>query len=95
MAPTHVPLGITRYKIEEIDPGEVALLPGDSIYVYTDGLTEADNAAGEMFNESRLQDALAIPGDVCGRIPHVRALVEEFIDGNDQSDDISILELVA
>ena len=95
MTANHVPLGIVPYKIEEVDPVEVTLLPGDSLYVYSDGLTEADNVAGEMFNESRLRDALAVPNTSGGRIPHVRALVEKFIDGNDQSDDISILELVA
>ena len=95
MTASHVPLGIVPYKIEEVDPLEVTLLPGDSLYVYSDGLTEADNVAGEMFNESRLRDALAVPNTSGGRISHVRALVEKFIDGNDQSDDISILELVA
>lgn len=95
MTANHVPMGIVAYKIEEVEAVEVTLLPGDSIYVYSDGLTEADNPAGEMFDESRLRDALAVPKTSRGRIPHVRALVEKFIDGNDQSDDISILELVA
>ena len=33
---------------------EIRLLPGESIYLYTDGVTEAFNAAGEMYGEKRL-----------------------------------------
>ncbi len=95
MDANHVPLGIIQYSEEEIEPLEFALLPGDSIYAYTDGLTEADNVAGEMFDESRLKEALAVVSGPGGRIPDVRARLEQFIGGNAQSDDISILELVA
>lgn len=33
---------------------DIELLPGESIYLYTDGVTEAHNAAGEMFGEDGL-----------------------------------------
>jgi len=95
MDANHVPLGIVQYGEQEIEPLEVALLPGDRIYAYTDGLTEADNEAGEMFNESRLKDALAVPSGPGGRIPDLRARVEQFIGVSVQGDDISILELAA
>jgi sigma-B regulation protein RsbU (phosphoserine phosphatase) len=37
---------------------EIALAPGDRLLLYTDGLTEAENAAGEPFGDSRLEQVL-------------------------------------
>lgn len=37
---------------------EIALAPGDRLVLYTDGLTEAENAAGEPFGDSRLEQVL-------------------------------------
>ena len=37
---------------------EVQLAPGDTLVLYTDGITEAANSEGEEFGESRLRDAL-------------------------------------
>lgn len=34
--------------------GELTMQPGDAIYVYTDGVTEAQNTAGELFGDERL-----------------------------------------
>ena len=39
--------------------GELDLAPGDAIYLYTDGITEQPNAAGELYGESRLLELLA------------------------------------
>ena len=91
----HLPLGIAPYAMKDTIPQEILLDPGDSIYAYTDGLTEADNPRGEMFNETRLLSALSIPSSDGTRIPSVRSEVENFIEDAPASDDISIIELVA
>ncbi|MEM7292684.1 MAG: SpoIIE family protein phosphatase, partial [Pseudomonadota bacterium] len=91
----HVPLGIMPYQLKDAIPHEIILEPGDSMYVYTDGLTEADNLAGEMYNETRLKNVLQYPSRGASRIPHVRQSVEKFIHGSPPSDDISIVEMVA
>jgi phosphoserine phosphatase RsbU/P len=36
--------------------GQLSLSPGEGIYVFTDGVTEANNTAEEMFGEVRLED---------------------------------------
>lgn len=91
----HLPLGIAPYAMKDTIPQEILLEPGDSIYAYTDGLTEADNPDGEMFNESRLLAALSTPSNNTSRIPLVRNQVEGFMAEAPASDDISIIELVA
>jgi len=49
---TAIPIGI----MEDIDVGELAfaLLPGDFIVLYSDGVTEATNSSGELFGMERL-----------------------------------------
>jgi sigma-B regulation protein RsbU (phosphoserine phosphatase) len=42
----------------EYDQAQVALAPGDRIVLFTDGLTEARNAADEEFGEPRLLEAI-------------------------------------
>ena len=66
---------------------------GDTLFLYTDGVTEAMDTHGSLFGESRLKDALRAvpepdPRTVCGV---VRAVVAAFSEGLPQSDDITVL----
>ena len=47
-------LGASR--LHRFDEGTVAFRPGDMLFLYTDGVTEQANAAGELFGEDRLVD---------------------------------------
>lgn len=68
---------------------------GDKLLLYTDGVTEAMNANGELFGEERLEavaDAATDEHpDVLVKI--VRQAVASFAKDADQSDDITILAL--
>ena len=70
-----------------------SLSPGDSLYVYTDGVTEATEINGELFGEKRLLEALnsdrsASTADV---LKIVRKAVDKFVNGAPQFDDITML----
>lgn len=69
------------------------LNPGDALYLYTDGVTEAENKDHELFGESRLQAVLSAQKGVESReiIEAVSSAVREFVDGAPQSDDITQL----
>jgi sigma-B regulation protein RsbU (phosphoserine phosphatase) len=72
---------------------ELVLAPGDSLFLYTDGVTEASNRNGELFSEDRLKDSLqgrqsAAPREV---IEVIKARVESFAAGAPQADDIAML----
>ena len=72
---------------------EFTLLPGDCLFVYTDGVPEAANIDEHMFGEERLvetlnQDPSADPETLVHR---VQEAVHLFADGATQSDDITML----
>lgn len=73
-----------RYGVERI-----RLSPGDSLLLYTDGVTEAMNPAGELYGEPRLESALRNSGELY--VSEIRADVNAFVDGAEPSDDITLL----
>lgn len=69
------------------------LEPGDRIFVYTDGVPEATNINKKLFENDRLKEALDCsdvkdPENVCKT---VRDHIDEFVDGAEQFDDITML----
>ena len=77
--------------------GEIALAPGDAIYLYTDGVTEQADVRGQLYGEERLLAFLA-GGDFLTHpetcTDAVRADVEAYAAGAPQSDDRTQLLLV-
>ena len=79
----------SRYRLQTLQ-----LQPGDSLYLYTDGVTEAADGSDKLFGEERLEQVLAAVDDdtdakaVCTSI---ETAVHAFADGAPQSDDITML----
>jgi sigma-B regulation protein RsbU (phosphoserine phosphatase) len=77
-----------KYKQEEI-----TLNPGDTLYMYTDGVTEAVNRSEELFSESKLLEVAnehkSEPIDKFLKI--IKAEIDTFADGAEQADDITML----
>ncbi len=74
---------------------ETRLAPGETLFLYTDGVNEAFNEAGEQFGEPRLEAELeahagAPPDAICDAM---RASVEAFSTGVEQSDDITTVAI--
>jgi serine phosphatase RsbU (regulator of sigma subunit) len=71
----------------------VALQPGDILVLYTDGVTEAMNAANELFGAERLEGAVrrGTGGAVKEIIRGIRQELVEFSHKEYQEDDITIL----
>ncbi len=79
----------------EFVEGELTLAPGDTLVLYTDGVTEAMDAENEEFGMQRLQAAFAggAPQSAEAANEKVFAAVREFVAGAPQSDDITCLTL--
>lgn len=79
----------------EVELGTLELRPGDTLVLYTDGVTEAFNAAGEMFDDPKLlaclRDASAWPADQVAKT--VLASVRGHAGDHPQSDDITVLTI--
>lgn len=80
----------------EYEEDRVTLAPGDRVVFYTDGVSEAENAAGEMYGEERLYAHLAAaPADLPAErlVEHVLAGVRAHLDGVEAGDDITVMAL--
>ena len=80
----------SRYKEETL-----TLLPGDTLFVYTDGVTEATDKSLHLFGTERLLETLnqtpnAAPTDL---LNNMSAAIYNFANGMEQADDITMLAL--
>ncbi len=73
---------------------ETVLAPGDLLYAYTDGVTDARNPAGEEFGNERLEAVLHAPSDTAeALVGHLQSALERFTSGAEPYDDITMLAL--
>ncbi|MGC1620792.1 MAG: SpoIIE family protein phosphatase [Candidatus Acidiferrum sp.] len=88
--PTATVLGI--FKKWDCEIGERTLCPGDTLVLYTDGITEAFNEAREEFGEARLIDSLrrhrAQPSQ--SLLENIVADVRQFA-AHEQHDDLTLI----
>ena len=73
--------------------GSMTLEPGDKIFQYTDGVTEATNLKNELYGMNRLGAILnkvkgGTPNDI---LPAIKKDIDEFVGDADQFDDITML----
>jgi sigma-B regulation protein RsbU (phosphoserine phosphatase) len=87
------PLGLRTTSTYET--GSLTLAAGETLYLYTDGVTEAHNRTGELFAEQRLEAVLReSAGDSTNIVvTAVGDAVQRFADGAAQSDDITAMAL--
>jgi sigma-B regulation protein RsbU (phosphoserine phosphatase) len=74
---------------------EITLNRGDELFMYTDGVTEAVNNKGDLFNNQRLLEVANNYLDLSLRefIVSIKCEVDKFADGAEQADDITMLAL--
>ena len=72
---------------------ELTLSPGDFLFEYTDGVTEATNASEELFGEEQLIQALNTDPDAAPKtqIERVYGAIHTFVKEAPQFDDITML----
>lgn len=72
---------------------KITLQKGDSLLIYTDGVTEATDKNEQLFGEPRLLEAVRNCNDLDAPllIKKVRATINLFVGGAEQFDDITML----
>jgi serine phosphatase RsbU (regulator of sigma subunit) len=90
---TGVPFGADPAAFHRI--AESVLAPGDGLFLYSDGITEAFNPAGELYGSARLEHVLggSQRRGAAEIVAEVLADTTRFAAGAEQSDDITCLAL--
>jgi sigma-B regulation protein RsbU (phosphoserine phosphatase) len=73
------------------------LFEGDTLFLYTDGVTEALNRQLELFGDTRLESGLreVAEGTSAKELLHsVKLVLDRYTDGAEQADDITMLALI-
>jgi serine phosphatase RsbU (regulator of sigma subunit) len=84
----NLPVGLMADATYESD--HFQLHAGDRLVLVTDGVTEAENATGEFFDNHRLEKVAA----GAGSLTQILAAVSSFCDGTPLSDDCTVVDLL-
>ena len=77
-----------RYRV-----GELTLRPGDRVFLYTDGVSEATNSENQLYGEERLLNFMNRNStvDATALLPGLKANIDAFVGDAPQFDDITML----
>ncbi len=89
----HLPVGV----FEDVKYGmqETQLEPGSTLFLYTDGLTEAKDTGRKLFGMKRMEEVLQGDCPIQPRelIETITRRVHEFVGDAEQSDDLTMLAI--
>ena len=83
------PLGVMPGMV--FQEQETRLGYDDTLFLYTDGLTEAENASSEQFGEERMEAFLGTKRNAQALLDAMQEAVDCFVSDAPQSDDLTVL----
>ena len=87
---SNLPIGVTP-DIEYAEQ-EMTIAPDMILFLYTDGLTEAENGGRELFGMQRIDEVIKdFKGSPQELIEAMTAAVHKFVGDTEQSDDLTML----
>jgi serine phosphatase RsbU (regulator of sigma subunit) len=96
IASQHFPLGIMDDSRFDADTETVSLAAFSHLLLYSDGLIEARNAAGEMFGETQLAQSINSQSDRARKsslMQNIKRRLISFLGGLEPHDDVSVLAM--
>ena len=90
----NIPVGIMEESVFTLQ--ETTLSPGEVLFLYTDGLSEATRSDGQLFGDERAEENLSHHGKENSAneiISHMTEAVNRFVGDAEQSDDLTMLAL--
>jgi sigma-B regulation protein RsbU (phosphoserine phosphatase) len=85
-----LPLGVVSGMSYEVL--KRAILPGETIVIYTDGVSEAMNAAGDLYGAERLRETVARTAAEPAKLAQaILSDVKRHAGGHSQNDDITLM----
>ena len=85
----NLPLGVLGGMVFEEQ--EIKLLLDDALYLYTDGISEAENPRQELFGMERMEEVLHERRTAMEHLEAMKAAIADFVEDAPQSDDITML----
>ena len=85
----NLPLGVMGGM--DFQEQEMPFSYDDAIFLYTDGLTEAENTDHEQFGEDRMKAALSGRKGAQEHLDNIKQKVADFVGDAPQSDDLTLL----
>ncbi len=90
--PVHSNLPVGAMPDWEFKAQETDLAPGSTLFLYTDGLDEAENAQGQMFGKKRILEVMQTSSkEPRALIESMTQAVADFVGDTEQSDDLTML----
>jgi sigma-B regulation protein RsbU (phosphoserine phosphatase) len=90
LKPTGPAVGI--FAEADFNMGQATLEPGDCLFIFSDGATDARSPAGVLFSEKCLLELLVNPPDTAsGLLSRVMDTLKTYIDTAPQFDDITLM----
>jgi sigma-B regulation protein RsbU (phosphoserine phosphatase) len=89
------PVGLLTFSMYE--DGEVTLQPGDTVLCYSDGISEATNETGDMWDEETVEQILRDSANLSAAelIQKLIAAADNFAGAAEQADDMTVVVLKA
>ncbi|MFG1498233.1 fused response regulator/phosphatase [Saccharospirillum sp. HFRX-1] len=88
---TNLPLGVLTPRSFSPQPNDYRMHNGDRVFLWSDGIVESHNAAGELFGEARLDALFTHAQDPERLFDDILDAVDAFIGGSGRDDDITLL----
>lgn len=89
----HLPLGVVADKNFKDNCEHFELNKGDRFFMWSDGIHEARNVAGDMFGEERLLDIFKRRLAPAAIFDEILLQVKDFVGEGEKNDDLSLLEI--
>ncbi len=87
------PLGVIETDQLDCQVESMEVQTGDRIFLCTDGVSEARNPAGAMFSQARLEQCFARGHEPAALFEHILMELEQFRGMQQQSDDVTLIEV--
>jgi len=91
LVPIHASLPLGIMKEADYFQQELDMHYDDALFLYTDGLTEAENREHELFGEERAQNVMRVRRTAADHLAAVQDAVKDFVGEAPQSDDLTML----
>ncbi len=91
---THLPLGVLNKASFSVETMVFRFKDGDKLYIFSDGILEAEAPDGSMFGEDRVLELISDGSKVNNLFQSLLESVAKFTHTEAQSDDLTLLEYV-